>query len=193
MDWHEIAAILSGVVQFSSVVPYVWSMVKGTTRPNVISWIVWTLLQVIAITAQFSAGASWSVIILVVMTFNTVLVTFLGLVGYGYRKYGVLDWTCFTLAILAILLWRVTSNPVNALILLVAADFLAVIPTLIKTVREPYSELPLGWFLIAVAAMLSIASTTIFNTANLIYPVYLFIVNALVCIVAFVGQRVKKA
>ncbi len=192
MDWHAVVGIIAGIIQIASVFPYVRSMIKGTTRPNIISFVLWTTLQIIAIAAQFSAGASWSIIILITTTFNTALILVVALSGYGYRKYGALDYTCFALAIIAIGLWQITKQPLVALILAVLADLISTIPTIAKTYREPYSENVLGWAMIAVAAILAAVSTTKFDIANLIYPIYLIFANTTITALAFFGQHLNK-
>lgn len=189
MDWHLALGVSSGIVQFVSIIPYVWSMLKGATRPNIVSWLLWTILQFIAIFAQLSAGASWSLIILIAMTINTCLVLLLCFGGYGYAKYGWLDIACAAIAVAAIVLWQLTNEPLVALVLTITADLMASIPTIAKTYRDPYSENVLGWYLVTAAAALSVFSTTIINAENLIYPAYLFAMTGLIGTFAFVGQR----
>lgn len=192
LDWHILVGVVSGIVQISAIVPYIRDMLRGTTRPNIVSWALWTLIQVIAIAAQLSAGASWSIILLFAMTFNTSLVTILGLIGYGYKKYSWLDWGCLVLAILAIVLWQITNQPLIALVLAIVADLIIAIPTIAKTYREPFTETPSSWFLLTVAAALSIVSTTIYDASNLAFQTYLVLVNMLVWSLAFFGQRIKN-
>lgn len=191
MDWHTIVAVIAGLVQISSVIPYVRGMVNGAVRPNIVSWSVWTLLQVIAMAAQFSAGASWSVVLLIAMTFNTSLVLILAFSGYGYKKYGIVDWICLALALCAIALWQVTKEPVLAIALAASADFIAAIPTIIKTYKEPHSESASSWLIIIVAAALSLIASTKFDAANMIYPIYVIIGSSIVAGLAFFGQRLR--
>ncbi len=191
MDWHGGLGIVAGLLQVSSIIPYAKDILKGSTRPNVVSFVIWTLIEVVAMVAQFSAGASWSVILLIATTFNTSLVVVLCFMGYGYKKYGLLDKFCFVLAIAAIILWQVTRQPLVAIVLAVLADILASVPTIVKTYHDPHSEMVLPWFMIVVAAVLGIISTTKLNAANLVYPIYLFAMNAIITSVAFWGQHTK--
>src|SRR4051812_28698075 len=117
MDWHVLLALMAGLIQLSSIVPYIYDMIKGATRPNLVSWLLWTIVLLIGIFAQFSAGASWSVVLLIFSAFNTGLVTVLILFGYGYRKYGPIDIACFILALGAIAGWQLTGDPVLAIVL----------------------------------------------------------------------------
>lgn len=166
-------------------------MLHGTARPNAISWFLFTLLQTIAVVAQFAAGASWSVILLIAMTGVTGTVTVLALSGYGYRKYGLIDWTCFALALIAITFWLLTDEPVTAIAFAILADALAVTPTIVKVYREPRSESVTGWFMVFIASILAGVSSTQIDLANLMYPVYLVIVTGIVTSLAFFGQRLK--
>ena len=191
MDWHLIVGIIAALIQIGSAIPYVWDMLHGTTRPNIISFGLWGIIQLIAVFAQISAGASWSVLVLMAIVFNMGLIVFLGLRGYGYKKYGSLDWTCLALAIAALVLWQITDEPLVALVFAVVADILASVPTIIKTFREPLSENVFSWFVSTIGPIVSIISLTKFDTANLIYPIYLIAMNGSITAIAFFGQRTK--
>jgi hypothetical protein len=193
MNWHPALAITGGIVQILSAVPYIRDMLWGQTRPNIISWSLWTVIQSIALAAQLSAGFSWSVLLLVAMTLNTAIVAVLGAIGYGYRQYGGLDYTCGAMGLAAIVLWLLTGQPLVALVLSVMADCIIAIPTVVKTIRDPHSETLLAWFLVAVASALTLISITAFTPANLLYPSYLFLITASMTCIIFFGQRIKKA
>ncbi len=191
-DWHLVLGIVAGVISFGAIIPYIKDIVYGTTRPNVVSYILWTVLLLISILAQISAGASWSIAFLVGDLIGTSLVTALCLTGYGYGKYGKIEWVCTGLAVLAIVSWKFTNEPVLAIIFAIIADLMAAVPTVVKTYRDPWSEIPTTWFMIACAAILSIASTTIIDFPNLLFPVYLLLVNGTTGTVAFLGRKMQR-
>ncbi len=192
VNWHMALGIISGFVQVYSIVPYIKSILKGQTRPNVISWSLWLVLQAIAIFGQISAGASWSLIFLLAMFFNIVLVLIISARGYGYKKYGWLDFVCLASAIAAIIVWKTTGDPVLAIAGVVIADFIALIPTIAKTWREPFSESAISWLILTVAAILAIFSTVKIDFANLLYPVYAVLSSLIVVCLAYFGQRTPK-
>jgi hypothetical protein len=191
-DWHMALGIVSGAVQVYSIVPYIRGILKGATRPNIISWFLWLVLQSIAIAGQITAGASWPLIFLFATTFNVCLVLFFALKGYGYKKYGWLDFACLFCAIAAIIIWRITNEPVMAILMAVVADFIALIPTIWKTYKEPFSETAVAWLLLAIAAILAIISTTKFDAPNLLYPAYSAISALVVAALAHFGQRLNN-
>lgn len=189
MNWYAAVGVLAGLVQIVSVIPYVRDMLRGTTRPNAVSYALWGALTFIVVAAQFSAGASWSVLIPIAVALNATLIFTLSVSGYGYTKYGWLDWTCLGAGILAIVLWQVTGDPVVALVLAIAANFAAAVPTIVKTYREPNSEHAFAWLLVVVASVLGLMSSRIFNVANLIFPTYLLLESMTIWSLAFFRRR----
>lgn len=171
------------------MIPYVIDSVYGKTRPNLVSFTIWTILELIGIAAQIQAGASWSLVLIIVATVNTSIGVILALIGYGYKGYSSLDVICFIGAILAIILWRATNQPVLAIGLVIVADFLGLVPTIKKTYRDPDSENRLAWLLISIAAILSIFVTTKFDLANLLYPGYMVVADTTIFMLTFFGNR----
>ncbi|MDQ1299518.1 MAG: hypothetical protein QG636_186 [Patescibacteria group bacterium] len=192
MEWHLMLGIAAGILQVLSVVPYLHSMVRGTTRPNVISFALWTVLQCIAIAAQLSVGASWSVLLLIATTTNTFLIVVFCLFGYGYRKHGISEYLCLSLAIIAMCGWYFTGDPNVALLLAVVANMMAAVPTILKTYRVPRSENALGWYLTFIASLMSLFSTTVWNFANLVFPIYYLFESGSIATLASFGRRKKS-
>ena len=192
MEWHATVGVISGILQVGSIIPYVRDILKGTTRPNAVSTGLWMLLAGIAFVAQISAGASWSVILVGGIAFNCTVVTVLALSGYGYAKYGKLDWLCLALGLTSIGAWILTENPVVAIILAVIASIIANIPTVVKTYREPHSEHAFSWLVVVTASSLSLLSTAQWNIQNLLYPFEDWILNLTIFSLAFWGQRKNR-
>lgn len=194
MEWHAILGIAASLIWIGSAAPYILSIVRGKTRPSAVSQFLWTILGVIDVAAQYSAGASWSILTVAAVTFNTGVFTVLALVGYGYKnnKLSWADWICLILAPVALVAWYLTSNPVMALWFSLAANTLAAVPTFIKTYKNPESELALGWALVTVAGIMGIVSNTIWTPANLIIPVYITVECAIIAALAYLGRWAKK-
>lgn len=184
LDWRFLLSSLGGVIAFVSIVPYIRDIIHGTTRPNIVSYILWCILLSISIVAQYSAGASWTILLVGADLAAALTVIGFCFVGYGYKRYGPIEVVCFVLAVIAIILWQMTNNPLLAIIFSLIADILAGVPTIVKTYRDPKSELPLGWFMVAFGALLSLISNTIFDLPNLLFPIWILIVNTLIGVLA---------
>ncbi|MBI1862853.1 hypothetical protein HYS00_01895 [Candidatus Microgenomates bacterium] len=188
MQWHQIVGILAGIISLVSGIPYVRDILKGTTKPNAVSWGGWFLLTLIATFAQFSSGASWSVILIITETIKVGIIFLLAL-KYGVQEYTKLDWVCLALGLLAVVLWKLTNQPVLAIVLAVIADLIMAYPTFVKSFYEPYTETASAFVIAAVAALLSVVSTQIYDSANLIYPVYLILANTVLGTLIILGQK----
>ncbi len=193
MYGHAVVGIFSGLLQIIAIVPYGRETLDGRTLPNVVSWGIWKLEVLIALAAQWSAGASWSLLLLVSATVINITIVGLGVFGYGYKKFGTVETVCLSLSLLALLLWQVTQNPLVAIFFAIAADFIAYIPTLVKTYKEPGSETALLWFLLMVVGILSAVSSIKIDLANLAFPVFYASINLVVWGFVFLGQRLTKA
>lgn len=192
MDWHIIAAVVAGVLGIASVVPYLYDMLKGTTRPNVVSWGLWFFIQATFVAAQWSSGASYSIVLPLAGVLAVSLVVVLGLFGYGYKKYGLIDVVCFVLVIASIGLWKITNDPTVALWLSIAADFIAAIPTLIKSYKDPASETFLAYFIAILASVATIFSTTLYDFPNLAWPIYIILANSFILSLILLGRKSKS-
>jgi len=189
MDSHLVFAVFSAVFVVYSFSVYVRGMLFGTTRPNLVSYILWFALLFIAVVAQYSSGASWSVVMPTMALVCCIAIIGLILFGYGYRHYSLLDGVCFVLGLCAIAAWYFTNEPRFAIVISLTASFIAAIPTIAKTYRDPYSEHVGAWVANFVAGFFSLLSTRIIDTANLAYPVYILLESALITGLAFLGQR----
>lgn len=189
VNWHLILGVTSGILAVVAVVPYIKDILHGSTRPNIVSWALWVLFLLTSILAQISAGASWSLIFIIGDFIGTSTILVLCLIGYGYSRYGWIEWVCLGLAIVAIISWQLTHQPLLAIIFAIIADLMASIPTVVKAYVDPWSEHPSQWIIICLASALGILSTTIINAPNLIFPAYLLFINGLIGLLSFFGRH----
>ncbi|MEI6511054.1 MAG: hypothetical protein WCO25_03370 [Candidatus Uhrbacteria bacterium] len=195
MNWHLLIGILAGIIQLAGTVPYVKDILRpGGTRPNVVSWSLWLVLQLVAIWIQVTSagGISWSVLYMVATALVMGLIVVLCLRGYGSKQFGLVEKICIPLAILAIACYVMTRNGALSLVFDIAAYMVADAPTIFKTWRDPRSEAAFPWMIATIAAALGALSSTIMTPENLALPIYLVIGNGLIAAFAFFGQRRKS-
>src|SRR6266568_4929609 len=115
-----IIGLSAGLLAFSSAVPYVKDIVWGKTRPERVSWLIWSSLSVIALLSQMAQGVTWGLAVTGGDTLATVLIFVLSI------TYGVGGWTKRDLAALAVamaglVVWIVIRQPIAAIVAVVAA------------------------------------------------------------------------
>ena len=178
-DWHTVLGTVASAWLLVSIVPYIRSIVTGTTRPSAVSWFGWALLFAIATAAQASKGLDWSLAIPLISTISTTIIAFTAL------RMGRLVWTradgiCIALGTLAIILWAITKEPLTALVLSIVADFFVTAPTVIKTYQDPSSEPALLWVIYVTAITMELVATQQYTIYNLLFPIYTVIGSAII-------------
>jgi len=86
----DFLLLLSAIITIGAVIPYIRDILRGTTKPNIVSWITWTLLFVVATTAEIAAHEYRTAFFTLSVAVETGLVVILGL-KYGYAKYTKFD------------------------------------------------------------------------------------------------------
>jgi len=133
--------LLGAGIQLATELFYVWTMFKGSTKPNRVTFLIWALAPMIAVPAALSEGAGWAVLPVFMSGFGPLLVFVASFAAPGaYWKLGRLDYACGAFSLLALLLWWVTQNPFYAILFAILSDALALLPTLIKTWSHPETE-----------------------------------------------------
>src|SRR5258708_6654683 len=105
----EIAGIIAGILSLVGYVPYVFETIKGTTRPNQATWIIWTIvggLLAFSYCAKQGLSSSW----LPLGYFIGPLIVALLTLRYGYARWSKLDIGCLIAAILSIIPWFFSNN-----------------------------------------------------------------------------------
>ena len=190
MPIHEILGIASGILAFATIIPYVWDIVGGITKPNTVTYFVWTLLQSIALTAQIKVGASWSLYLLIGITINCGICFLFSLSKkYGYKEYGTVDTIALILAGISIAVLIFTDHPVLAILIPLVGDAIGAIPTLVKTRKYPHTEQRLAWFMMVLASALGVMATEKLDFANLAYPIFLLFESLIIFGLAFFTKR----
>ena len=166
-----------------ATIPYIRATARRDIRPSVVTWAGWWLFSAIVFAAQMLSEPSWSAGISGSATVYCGAVTVLAVRVSGPRLRA-LDITCGLLGLVAIVAWQVTQDPRVALAIAIAGDSVLTVPTLVKTVRDPSSELGSRYLIAAGAALLGATSAVRLDFLSLGWPVYLAVCNATIGVIA---------
>jgi hypothetical protein len=120
---------------------YMRDMIRGTARPNRVSFLLWSISPFIGTAIAFHQGAGIGILPVFLAGLNPFLIFIFSFIKKGgYWKLGVLDYVCGALALIALVFWLLIDVPVLAIVFAVLSDALASIPTLAKAWKEPQSE-----------------------------------------------------
>jgi len=177
--------IISVALTLAAVLPYIRDILRGTTKPNIVSWMTWTLLTGIATIAEISAHDYKTAIFTFSATLETLSIVLLGL-RYGYAKYSKFDAICQIASLSGFLFWWLFSSPAAAVIAVVIIDFIGALPTVRHSYLAPAEETWSAFALACAGGIFVILALNSFNWASLTYPIYVVIINA-----AIVGTILK--
>lgn len=172
----DIAIVLSALISVLCVVPYCLDIIRHKTKPNLVSWLTWTLLSGIVMASQIGEAEYRAAIFSAGLTVATGLVVLLGL-WYGYVKYTQFDAICQIVAVTGIILWQLFDDPLIALYVSLAVDFVGLVPTLRHSWIEPFEETWETFAIGSLAPVFGIIGLTTFSVLTLSYPIYVLLAD----------------
>lgn len=187
----EVFAILGAVIVLFCTLPYVIDVVKRKTRPNIVTWTIWTVLIGIGAAALFAShdyNAAW---LLVGDAIATLAVVIVGL-RYGTAKLDRFDIICLIGALVGVALWLVFNSPIIAIVATIVIDLIGTIPMVRHSYHHPEEETYITFALGIVATIFTLSSLSDYRFSAWIYPAYLLCSNGLLFVTIYVGQRKKR-
>jgi hypothetical protein len=185
-------AVLGGALGAAESVPYVRDTWRRTTVPHRGSWLIWGVIEVVAVESQRADGASWSLIPLVTQAVGTCLVFALA-IRRGSGGLSPIELTLIALAGAGVLGWFLADEPVIATLCVIVADFVAAMMMLPKAWSDPHSETMSTFALASFAGLAAVGSVGGLSLALLLYPVYFALINAgLTLAIGYRRNRLKR-
>jgi hypothetical protein len=145
-----VCAALSTVLAIYCGIPYIFSIIRGETKPHQFTWLIFTIMNAIVLSSQFLEGARASVIISLIFFVYSAIDFGLSL-KYGVRDSSKFDRILLGFALVTIVLWLLTRNNALAIWLTVLIDVFATTMLVLKIKRHPGSEPFWLWFMATMA------------------------------------------
>lgn len=169
-----IGALLSLIGGFD----YIKSTIKGETKPNRVTWLIWGLAPMIAFFSEISQGVGLQSLMTFMVGFVPLLIFLASFVNKkSYWQLSRLDITCGLLSLGGLVLWQITKVGNLAIIFSLLADLLAGIPTIVKSFHYPETENYKVFFFSGINASITLLTITAWNLAFLAWPLYIFLID----------------
>ena len=189
MPYKAVLGILAAVISFIAYIPYLRDVFKHKTKPHFFTWFVWSFIVGLAFFAQIKEGAgygAWVTGVTAVICMSIAILSF----SYGEKNIRKIDWLYFLLALIGLWGWRVTNNPLVAVIMVIIADALAFAPTLHKGYHKPYEDTLSTWILNSLKFMIALVALESYTLTTYLYPASLIITNGAMAIILLVRRKV---
>ena len=168
---------------------YVLSILRGKTKPQRMTYFLMSAITGLACIALWASGDTSGVWLAFASFIQALIICALALrLGIGGREK--MDIICLILCAIGLVLWLVTGESLVGLLAAILADFIAVVPSLHKTIRWPETEIWIFYGLDTVAAgLILLAGPSVWP--EILYPVYLLLINAVFVYIILRGVSKK--
>ena len=174
----QFIVLLGAAVSFLGSLAYLKDTISGKTKPNRVSWFLWSITILIAAGAALADGVTWAVLPVFTAGVCTSLIFLASFLNKNaYWRLGALDYACGLLSLLALVLWSATSSPSIAIVFAILADALATAPTLIKSWKHPETESSSVYLGGLFSALTAFTAMTVWSFSEYAFPAYLVIGN----------------
>ncbi|TAJ15814.1 hypothetical protein EPO56_00775 [Patescibacteria group bacterium] len=192
MEIKLVFAVVSTLLSAVGMIPYIVGMIRGKTHPHVYTWLIWTLSVGTAALGAWIGGGEYGALALSI-GFGMTFVIFIFSLFYGTKNITRSDTIALIGALIAIGIWWLFNNPYIALALVTIIDAIGYIPSMRKSLVEPWSEPISTWTLFTLAPLFTIASLSSYNFLTLTYVGMTVIANVLLLgIIYFKRQSIPR-
>ena len=174
-------------------VPYVKDVLDKKVQPHVYTWFVWSVVSGIIFFGQLAKGAGVGAIPTFASEIFTFIIFLLSL-RYGFKKITLVDTFFLFLALIGIGLWVAIKDPTLSVIIAVAIDLVAFVPTILKTWTYPRTETPLLYFMNVTRHALALLSLEAYNIATTLHSIAMITTNSIMTVIMLArrGKPGKK-
>jgi hypothetical protein len=175
---------------------YLRDTLRGTTQPNRVTWLLWAVAPLLASAVEFSDGVGLRALPTFMIGFMPLLV----FVGSFHNSASIwkirrIDYACGVVSVVGTLVWLVTRNGTLAICAAIAADFMAGIPTLMKSWTHPKSETVYTYLgaVISMAVLLLTVTDWTFEVAA--FPIFVLCMASIEVVLVGLepGPRLRHA
>jgi len=168
-----IAAVLLATFRYGT---YFYTIRIGETKPHAFTWLLWGMVTGVGTLAQFALNAGPSAWSLAFVSVTCLLIAFLAFF-IGEKNYTKSDWIALIACFIAIPIWKITDNPMNALFIIILIDGLTYWPTVRKSYNKPDTEPPISSFFAGLRYFLMLFAIPNPTWETLIYPLFLMVAD----------------
>jgi hypothetical protein len=188
---QEAFALISAALIVAASPPYIIDTLKRKTQPERVTWLIFSIISLVAFISQLALGASWSLFLSGFDTAASILVFILSL-KLGVGGFTRLDISALVIAGIGVVIAIAADQPLISLSGVILADIAGVVITVRKAYLDPSSETAISWLLVGTASLFGIFAVGELKFGLLLYPIYLMIVNYAIPAAQLAGYATKR-
>ena len=186
----ETFAIIATIMAIVGNIPYLRDVIKEKVQPHAYTWLVWSIVSCVTFFGQLAKGAGIGAIPTGASELFTIIIFFFSLKN-GFKHITKTDTIFLIVALLGLIPWALTNDPTISVIIVVAIDLVAFIPTLRKTYKYPHTENVWLYSMNVTRHTLALFALEAYNVATVLHSIVMIITNSLMTIFIQTGKNRK--
>ena len=186
MDTPSVTIVLTsvaGLLYVAGYIPYIRAILHHTAKPMQSSWLIFAILDVIAIAGMYDKGVLNGQIIGALMGSSIVMSLSL---FFGTSDWKKLDVMCMIGACTGLYFWWLTSNATIGIFISVAIMFVGCIPTFVSAWHHPQYENRTAWTLYFLSCILQLFAVSSWTFAGAVQPIGFAVMETIMMILLWV-------
>jgi hypothetical protein len=198
-NFYTIMLVLSTVLVAASMIRYIYSILGGKTKPNIVGWLLYQIATICVLIGAYELGSVTTIALTLVFSVTQLIVIILSF-RYGFVRFSGLESFYFGFSMVVLLFWIVARHDsalMSALhltergldIALITANTLiecmGAIAIFTKLYHHPETEDHHAWLLSWLGGLAAIIAANSLAYEDLLYPVYLFTTNLAIWLLCF--------
>ncbi|MBV9159477.1 MAG: hypothetical protein JO019_02680 [Candidatus Kaiserbacteria bacterium] len=188
MEVKVVLGLAAVGFELVSMAFYFKDIFRGRTQPHLYTFLIWVIVTSIVFAGQVVAGGgagAWATGVTAFLQIVTLALCF----KYGTKDITRVDALFLIGALLSIIPWLMTKDPLWSVVLASTIDAFAMGPTIRKTWRAPMSESLLSWLVAEGKYVTEIPALSVYSVTTLIYPLQAVSMNAVLIIIMLLRRR----
>jgi len=182
---------LSVIIGLMAPLVGIYSMLKKKFRPQRMTRFLLVSLNFLFVGTLFAQGDRNAIYLASAILLSN-LVVFVLSIKYGIGGTTKLDIFILFMTIFSLFIWQSTRNPVLGLVMSIITDFIAVIPTLVKTWVIPETEEWRFYIVDSISGFFNILSISVFTIGKLAFPLYVFFISSTLGLIIILRKKYLK-
>lgn len=189
----ERFVFLAAALNVAGTASYLIGTIRGTVKPNRVTWFIWAAAPLIAFAAMVGEGVGLPALMTFMVGFNPLLIFLASFVNkHAVWRLGRLDIICGVLALVGLGLWFVTQEGDVAIVFAIVADALAAAPTIAKAYSAPSTEDSRLYLLSSMSAAITMLTLKEWDVAMAGFPIYILVVSAFIFVLIRFNTKMPR-
>lgn len=114
IELSTLALILSTILVYSSMFRYIYSILKGHTKPNLVGWLLYQIATICILISSYELGSTPTIMLSLAFAVTQLIVIILSF-RYGFTRIDRVESLYFGVSMISLIFWAIASHSIELL------------------------------------------------------------------------------